>query len=77
MSARSDFIKKIEGLSTVGIHMVIDQLRDQWSEDNAMNGAVRRFIAICEAEIGARYDLLSLPSEVAKRNTPAGQRVSA
>lgn len=77
MSARSDFMKKIEGLSTVGIHMVIDQLKEQWSDDNPMNAAIRRFISICEAEIDTRYELLSLPSEVAKRNTPAGQRVSA
>ena len=73
MSARSDFIKRIEGLSTVGIHMVIDQLKDQWSNDNAMNGAVRRFIAICEAEIEARYELLSIPSEVAKRRSSIHQ----
>ena len=77
MSARSEFIKKIEGLSTVGIHMVIDQLKDQWSDDNQMNAAVRRFISICETEIETRYDLLSLPSEIAKRNTSVGQRVSA
>ncbi|MDA8153017.1 MAG: hypothetical protein M0003_09950 [Acidithiobacillus sp.] len=67
MSARSEFTKRIEGLSTVGIHMVIDQLKDQWSNDNSMNGAVRRFIEICEAEIEARYELITLPSEVAKR----------
>ncbi|MCL5051849.1 MAG: hypothetical protein M1346_01225 [Gammaproteobacteria bacterium] len=67
MSARSDFIRKIEGLSTVGIHMVIDQLKDQWSDDNSMNAAVRRFISICEAEIETRYEVLSIPSEVAKR----------
>ena len=68
MSARSDFIRKIEGLSTVGIHMVIDQLKDQWSDDNSMNAAVRRFISICEAEIETRYEVLSIPSEVAKRS---------
>lgn len=68
MSARSDFIRKIEGLSTVGIHMVIDQLKEQWSEDNSMNAAVRRFIEICKMEIETRYEMQSLPSEVAKRN---------
>ena len=68
MSARSDFIRKIEGLSTVGIHMVIDQLKDQWSDDNSMNAAVRRFISICEAEIETRYEVLSIPSEVVKRS---------
>lgn len=73
MSARSDFIKKIEGMPNVGIHMVIDQLKDQWSEDNSMNGAVRRFIALCKAEIEARYELLSIPSEVAKRRTSIHQ----
>ena len=76
MSARSEFTKKIEGLSTVGIHMVIDQLKDQWSNDNSMNGAVRRFIEICEAEIEARYELLTLPSEV-KRRANSHQEVSA
>jgi hypothetical protein len=69
MSARREFMNNIEGLSTVGIHMVIDQLNDQWSQDNSMNGAVRRFIGICEAEIETRYELLSIPSEVAKRRT--------
>ncbi|EGQ62290.1 hypothetical protein GGI1_12028 [Acidithiobacillus sp. GGI-221] len=77
ISARQQFIKNIEGLSTVGIHMVIDQLKDQWSDDNQMNAAVRRFISICEAEIDTRYEILSLPSEVAKRNTSVGQQVSA
>lgn len=67
MSARSDFIKKIEGMSSVGIHMVIDQLKDQWNDDNANNGAVRRFIKICRDELEARYEISTIPSEVAKR----------
>lgn len=73
MSARREFTKNIEELSTVGIHMVIDQLKDQWSQDNSMNGAVRRFIAICETEIETRYELLSIPSEVAKRRASIHQ----
>lgn len=66
-SARIEFIRKIESMSTVGIHMVIDRLKDQWSDDNEMNAAVRRFIRICEQEIEARYELVSLPSEVKRR----------
>jgi hypothetical protein len=73
MSARREFMNNIEGLSTVGIHMVIDQLKEQWSSNNSMNGAVRRFIALCEAEIETRYEVLSIPSEVAKRRSSIHQ----
>ncbi|AEK58765.1 hypothetical protein [Acidithiobacillus caldus] len=68
MSARSDFKKKIEGLSSVGIHMVIDQLKEKWNDDDSNNAAVRRFIKICKEELQVRYELSTIPSEVAKRN---------
>lgn len=76
MSARSDFIKNIEGLSTVGIHMVIDQLREKFNGDNANNAAVRRFIKFCKAEINTRYELGSLPSAIAQRNASTHRGVS-
>ena len=70
-SAYNVFAKWLENASRAEIFMKRDMLREQFCDDNSMNRAVRRFVALCDAELGVREDLHFLPSNRRQRGVAA------